>query len=130
MNKDEVFVLTNRITKAITFVGGGLSTLGYPEVGGGVTLVSSAIDTAVSEIENSKKKEQEILIEFLQDFANLKRNYQNLKKISADLNLMSKDSNFSEEINQALTTFSQLVKKLQKNLNSYNSNISNAEQGI
>src|SRR6185369_13011721 len=108
MNKEDVFVLTNRITKATTFVGGGLSTLGYPEIGGGVTLVSSAIDTAVSEIENSKKKEQEILIEFLQDFANLKRNYQNLKKILADLILISKGSNFSERTNKALTTFSQL----------------------
>lgn len=130
MNNDDVFVLTNRITKAITFVGGGLSTLGYPEIGGGVTLASSAVDTAVSEIENSKKKEQEILVEFLQDFVNLKRNYQNLKKISVDLILISKSSNFSEEINQALTTFSQLVNKLQENLNLYNSDISNAEQGI
>src|SRR2546423_1114346 len=125
-----MFALTNRINKAVTFVGGGLATFGYPEVGGGITLVSSAVDSVVSEVENSKKKEQERLIEFLQDFANLERNYQNLRKISADLILINKNSPLSEEINKALAVFSQLVNKLQENVNLYNSDISNAEQGI
>jgi len=125
-----MFALTNRINKAVTFFGGGLATFGYPEVGGGITLVSSAVDSVVSEVENSKKKEQERLIQFLQDFANLKRNYQNLRKILADLVSINKNSPLSEEINKALATFSQLVNKLQENMSVYNSDISNAEQGI
>jgi len=93
-------------------------------------LVSSAVDSVVSEVENSKKKEQERLIEFLQDFANIERNYQNLKKILADLVSINKNSPLSEEINKVLAVFSQLVNKLQENMSVYNSDISNAEQGI
>ena len=111
-------------------MGGGLSTFGYSEFGGGLTLVSSAVDSVVSEIENSKKKEQERLIEFLQDFANLERNYQNLKKILADLTLINENSTLPETVNQALAKFSQLVNKLQESMNLCNSDVSNAEQEL
>lgn len=36
----------------------------------------------------------------------------------------------TNRINKALATFSQLVNKLQENMSVYNSDISNAEQGI
>ncbi|KLL03253.1 MAG: hypothetical protein MRECE_22c023 [Mycoplasmataceae bacterium CE_OT135] len=130
ISENNMFTLTNRVNKAITFIGGGLSTFGSAKIGGGITLVSSAVDTVVSEIENEKKKKQEKLIKFLQDFANLERNYQDLRKISTYLTSINKNTPLSETANQALITFSQLVNELQESINLYNSDISRAEQGV
>ncbi|CAG8821257.1 1132_t:CDS:2, partial [Gigaspora margarita] len=80
-----------------------------PVVGGGITLISSAVDSVSSEIENSKTKEQEIFINFFQEFTNLERGYRDLKKTSEDLLLISNVSTFPEEINKEIKNLKQEV---------------------
>ncbi|KLL04557.1 MAG: hypothetical protein MRERV_18c014 [Mycoplasmataceae bacterium RV_VA103A] len=107
-NETDAFTWSNRANKVVTFVGGGLSIVN-PVVGGGITLVSSAVDSVSSEMENYKTKEQEIFLNFLQEFTKLERGYRDLKKTSEDLLLISNVSTFSERINKEIKNLKQEV---------------------
>ncbi|CAH1755652.1 7389_t:CDS:2 [Entrophospora sp. SA101] len=92
------------ISRGVNYVGGGLSTIGYGEIGGGLTLVASTVDSIVSEIENSDKQKQEELVK-------LEGTCQELKKIYNNFN---KSLVLPKRMDETISNFLELVNDLQK----------------
>ncbi|CAJ0761143.1 16102_t:CDS:2 [Entrophospora sp. SA101] len=96
------------ISRGVNYVGGGLSTIGYGEIGGGLTLVASTVDSIVSEIENSDKQKQEELVK-------LEGTCQELKKIYNNFN---KSLVLPKRMDETISNFLELVNDLQKSISS------------
>ncbi|PKY62076.1 hypothetical protein RhiirA4_487940 [Rhizophagus irregularis] len=94
------------ISRGFNYVGGGLSTLGYAEIGGSLTLFGSTVDSTASEIEGLDKQKQEELVKLEGTCQELKKFYRNF----------SKSLIRPKKMDETISSFLELVNELQKSI--------------